>query len=69
MDRNTEKRYDEALYALDSLKDEINRLEKELFDLQNRYEILEQEKEESYKQGYNEGYNEGANAAATDILG
>jgi len=64
MDRNTEKRYDEGIYAFDVLKDEINRLEEELFDLQNRYDALETEKEDIYQQGYNDGANE----AATDIL-
>lgn len=65
MDRNIEKIYYEGIYALDALRDEINRLEDELSDLQDKYDILEKEKEDSYQQGYNDG----ANAAATDILG
>jgi len=64
MDRNTEKRYDEGIYAFDVLKDEINRLEVELSSLQDRYDALETEKEDIYQQGYNDGANE----AATDIL-
>ncbi len=46
MDRNTEKRYDEGIYAFDVLKDEINRLEVELSSLQDRYDALETEKED-----------------------
>ena len=42
MDRNTEKRYDEGIYAFDALKDEINRLEEELSSLQDRYDALEE---------------------------
>lgn len=65
MDRNTEKAYDNITSGVEILKDEILRLEEELSDLQDKYDILEKEKEDSYQQGYNDG----ANAAATDILG
>ncbi len=41
MDRNTEKRYDEGIYAFDALRDEINRLEEEISSLQDRYGDLE----------------------------
>lgn len=65
MDRNTERAYDNITSGVEILKDEILRLEEELSDLQDKYDILEKEKEDSYQQGYNDG----ANAAATDILG
>lgn len=64
MDRNTKRAYDDIISGADTLKDEILRLEKELSDLQDRYDILEEEKEDSYQKGYDDG----ANAAATDIL-
>jgi len=46
MDRNTERAYDNIISGVDILKDEIIRLEEELSDLQDRYDILEKEKEE-----------------------
>lgn len=57
MDRNTEKAYDNIISGADTLKNEILRLEKELSDLQDRYDILEEEKEDSYQKGYNDGIN------------
>lgn len=46
MDRNTERAYDDIILGADTLRNEILRLEEELSDLQNRYDILEKEKEE-----------------------
>lgn len=46
MDRNTKRAYDDIILGADTLRDEILRLEEELSDLQNRYDILEKEKEE-----------------------
>jgi predicted nucleic acid-binding Zn-ribbon protein len=57
MERTLERKYDEGVYAFEALKDEINRLEQELYDLQDRYNTLEEEIEEIYQKGYNEGKN------------
>jgi len=57
MDRNIKRAYDDIISGADTLKDEILRLEKELSDLQDRYDILEEEKEDSYQKGYNDGIN------------
>ena len=46
MDRNTKRAYDDIILGADTLRDEILRLEEELSDLQDRYDILEKEKEE-----------------------
>ena len=46
MDRNTKRAYDDIILGADTLRDEILRLEEELSDLQNRYDILGREKEE-----------------------
>ena len=46
MDRNTKRAYDDIILGADTLRDEILRLEEELSDLQNRYDILGKEKEE-----------------------
>ena len=46
MDRNTERAYNDIILGADTLRNEILRLEEELSDLQNRYDILEKEKEE-----------------------
>ena len=46
MDRNTKRVYDDIILGADTLRDEILRLEEELSDLQDRYDILEKEKEE-----------------------
>jgi len=46
MDRNIERAYDDIILGADTLRNEILRLEEELSDLQNRYDILEKEKEE-----------------------
>mgnify|MGYP003762732801 CR=1 FL=1 len=46
MDRNTEKAYNDIILGADTLRNEILRLEEELSDLQDRYDILEKEKEE-----------------------
>ena len=43
MDRNIEKRYDEGIYALDALKDEILRLEDELSILTDKNAQLQEE--------------------------
>lgn len=65
MDNNIDKRLDAAVERLNALQDKINRLKDELPNSQDKYDILEKEKEDSYQQGYNDG----TNAAATDILG
>ena len=65
MDNNIDKCLDAAVERLNALQDKINRLKDELPNSQDKYDILEKEKEDSYQQGYNDG----ANAAATDILG
>jgi len=57
MDRNIKRAYDDIILEADTLKNEILRLEKELSDLQDRYDILEEEKEDSYQKGYNDGIN------------
>lgn len=46
MDRNTERAYDDITLGADTLRNEILRLEEELSDLQDRYDILEKEKED-----------------------
>lgn len=45
MDRNTERAYDDITLGADTLRNEILRLEEELSDLQDKYDILEKEKE------------------------
>ena len=64
MDNNIDKRLDAAVERLNALQDKINRLKDELPNSQDKYDILEKEKEDSYQQGYNDG----ANAAATDKI-
>ena len=46
MDRNTERAYDDITLGADTLRNEILRLEEELSDLQDKYDILEKEKED-----------------------
>ena len=46
MDRIIERAYNDIISGTETLKDEILRLEEELSDLQDRYDILEKEKEE-----------------------
>lgn len=46
MDRAVERAYDDITSGVETLKDEILRLEGELSDLQDRYDTLEKEKEE-----------------------
>lgn len=57
MNKNIKRAYDDIISGADTLKNEILRLEKELSDLQDRYDILEEEKEDSYQKGYNDGIN------------
>lgn len=57
MNKNIKRAYDDIILEADTLKNEILRLEKELSDLQDRYDILEEEKEDSYQKGYNDGIN------------
>jgi len=49
MNKNIKRAYDDIISGADTLKNEILRLEKELSDLQDRYDILEEEKEDSYQ--------------------
>ena len=66
MDRAVERLFDDSKNKiLDEIYSLVEDLTNELSDLQDKYDILEKEKEDSYQQGYNDG----ANAAATDILG
>lgn len=66
MDRSIERLFDDSKNKiLDEIYSLVEDLTNELSDLQDKYDILEKEKEDSYQQGYNDG----ANAAATDILG
>jgi len=46
MNKNIKRAYNDIISGANTLKNEILRLEKELSDLQNRYDILEKEKEE-----------------------
>ena len=66
MDRSIERLFDDSKNKiLDEIYSLVEDLTNELSDLQDKYDILEKEKEDSYQQGYTDG----ANAATTDILG
>lgn len=65
MDRAVERLFDDSKNKIDEIYSLVEDLTNELSDLQDKYDISEKEKEDSYQQGYNDG----ANAAATDILG
>ena len=68
MDRIIERAYNDIVSGTETLKDEILMLEKELSDLQDKYDTLKEEVEEKLEKSYQKGYNDGAIAAATDIL-